>query len=76
MKTFHYLDSHEYMEDVAKGMPPLIITAAITERLAGKEVNPNHPESPEEQADSTYEAYKAGGCNGAYPCQRARKRLC
>lgn len=60
MKTLNYLDTHEYMENIAKGMPPLIITVAITGGVAGKEVNPNLPESPEEQIDSAYEAYKAG----------------
>jgi len=60
MKTLNYLDTREYMQNIARGMPRLIITVAITGGVAGKEVNSNLPETPEEQADSTYEAYKAG----------------
>ncbi|MEM3017749.1 MAG: 3-keto-5-aminohexanoate cleavage protein, partial [Candidatus Bathyarchaeia archaeon] len=41
-------------------MPPLIITCAITGGWQGKEANPNLPETPEEQAKSTFEAYEAG----------------
>jgi len=40
--------------------PPVIISCAITGGIHTKEVNPNLPQSPEEQADATYEAYKAG----------------
>ena len=45
--------------DISK-LPPVIISVAITGGNHGKEANPNLPESPEEQAISTYEAYKAG----------------
>jgi len=56
-----YSDSYEYVRRVQRQeMPPLIITVAITGGGAGKEMNPNIPETPEEQAASTYEAYKAG----------------
>ncbi|OGO22879.1 MAG: hypothetical protein A2144_02515 [Chloroflexi bacterium RBG_16_50_9] len=41
-------------------LPPLIITVAITGGNAGKERNPNIPETIEEQIQSTYEAYNAG----------------
>jgi 3-keto-5-aminohexanoate cleavage enzyme len=41
-------------------LPPLIITVAITGGLHGKELNPNLPETAEEQAEQTYEAYQAG----------------
>jgi len=41
-------------------MPPLIISVALTGGVHGKEVNPNLPETPDEQAQQTYEAYKAG----------------
>ena len=60
MKAQNYLDPREFVQKVARGMPPLIITVAITGGVAGKEANMNLPESPEEQADSTYECYKAG----------------
>lgn len=60
MRIKNYLDPREYMKGLIEGMPPLIITVAITGGVAGKEVNPNLPETPEEQADSVYEAYKAG----------------
>ncbi|MFC2047352.1 3-keto-5-aminohexanoate cleavage protein [Chloroflexota bacterium] len=60
METWNYLDGREYLYKVARGMPPVIIAVAITGGVAGKEVNPNIPETPEEQADSTYDAYKAG----------------
>jgi len=55
-----YLDPYSYMEKVRRGMPPLIISAAITGGVHGKEVNPNLPETPEEQAAHTYDCYKAG----------------
>jgi len=58
--TWDYLDTYSFMNKVAKGMPPLIIAAAITGGVHGKEVNPNLPETPEEQAEQTYDAYKAG----------------
>lgn len=40
--------------------PPLIVTCAITGGNAGKEINPDLPESLEEQVEQTYEAYQAG----------------
>lgn len=57
---WNYSDPYEYMTKVARHeMPPLIITVAIS-GAGGKEVNPNFPEQPDEQAQQTYEAYKAG----------------
>ena len=57
---WNYSDPYEYMARVAKqDMPPLIITVAIS-GAGGKEVNPNFPEQPDEQAQQTYEAYQAG----------------
>jgi len=41
-------------------MEKLIITAAITGGVHGKEANPNLPEQPEEQIEQTIEAWKAG----------------
>ena len=48
------------MEHGISGLPPLIISVAITGGIHGKELNSNLPELPEEQAEQTYEAYKAG----------------
>jgi 3-keto-5-aminohexanoate cleavage enzyme len=59
--TWDYRDTYEYVRRVEMAeMPPLIITVAITGGGAGKERNPNIPETPEEQVTSTYEAYNAG----------------
>ena len=55
-----YRDPREYLERVRKGMPPLIISVAITGGVHGKEANENLPEQPEEQARQTYDAYRAG----------------
>jgi 3-keto-5-aminohexanoate cleavage enzyme len=64
MKPEEYLyrltDDNKYMEKIEKGMPPLIISVAITGGAHGKEANPALPETPEEQAQSAYEAYQAG----------------
>lgn len=62
MDFWDYRDVYEFDRRLKKGMPPLIISVAITGGAAGKEVNPNLPETPEEQAQSVYEAYKAGAC--------------
>jgi 3-keto-5-aminohexanoate cleavage enzyme len=56
-----YLDVRRYIEAVAKQeFPPLIISVALTGGVHGKETNPNLPETPEEQAQQGFEAYKAG----------------
>lgn len=58
---WNFADPYEYIERVQRNaMPPLIITVAITGGGTGKELNPNTPETPEEQARSVYEAYQAG----------------
>ncbi|RJP28645.1 MAG: 3-keto-5-aminohexanoate cleavage protein [Actinobacteria bacterium] len=51
-----------WLQKVREGMPPLIISVAITGGMHGKEANENLPETPEEQAQQTYEAYKEGAC--------------
>jgi 3-keto-5-aminohexanoate cleavage enzyme len=57
--TWDYGNPREYLRLYEKfEMPPLIITVAITG--GGKEINPNIPETPDEQAKSTFEAYEAG----------------
>jgi 3-keto-5-aminohexanoate cleavage enzyme len=62
--VWNYSDPYEYIERVQRNaMPPLIITVAITGGGTGKELNPNTPETPEEQAQAVYEAYKAGACS-------------
>jgi 3-keto-5-aminohexanoate cleavage enzyme len=55
-----YRDPYGWMEKVRKGLPPLVILVAITGGVQGKEYNENLPETPEEQAEQTYEAYTAG----------------
>jgi 3-keto-5-aminohexanoate cleavage enzyme len=56
-----YTNSWEYTRRAARSeFPPMIITVAITGGVQGKESNINLPETPEEQAEQTYEAYKAG----------------
>lgn len=51
---------HREWEDHLMKWPPVIISCAITGGLHTKRANPNLPQSPEEQADAAYEAYKAG----------------
>ena len=57
--SWNFTDDREW-RDHFRSWPPVIISCAITGGLQGKGANPNLPESPEEQADSTYDAYKAG----------------
>ena len=59
--TWDYGNPREYLKLYEKfEMPPLIVTCAITGGWQGKEANPNIPETPEEQAQSAFEAYEAG----------------
>jgi len=64
MKTEEYIwdyrNAYEWMQRTQKGLAPLIISCAITGGVQGKEFNEDLPETPEEQAEQTYEAYKAG----------------
>ena len=54
-------DQGEWVARVAGGnLPPLMITVAITGGVQGKEINPNHPESPDEQVAQLEECYKLG----------------
>ena len=59
-----YKDTDDYTAKLWRGglseFPPLIVSCAITGGNAGKEVNPNLPESLEEQVEQTYDAYLAG----------------
>lgn len=59
--TWDYRDQREYLRRAFRAeWPPLIVTVAITGGLQGKEATPNLPETPEEQAQQTYECYQAG----------------
>jgi len=59
-----YKDTYTYTNKLWRSglssFPPLIVACAITGGNAGKEVNPNLPESLEEQVQQTYDAYEAG----------------
>ena len=59
--VWNYADQQEWLKRVTReDLPPLIIAVAITGGHPGKELNPNHPETPEEQAQQTYDCYNAG----------------
>ena len=59
--VWNYTSPQDWLNRVAKGnLPPLIISVAITGGAHGKEINPNHPETAEEQAQQTYDCYSAG----------------
>ena len=56
-----YRNPYEWMQRTrTQKLPPLIISAAITGGVQGKEAHEALPETPEEQAQQTYDAYKAG----------------
>ncbi|MDQ3857184.1 MAG: 3-keto-5-aminohexanoate cleavage protein [Actinomycetota bacterium] len=58
-----YADPRQYLEHARYGvesLPPLIVTVAITGGVQGKEVNAALPETPAEQAQSTFDAWNAG----------------
>jgi len=59
--VWDYTNQQEWLKRVARAdLPPLIISVAITGGFTGKELNPNHPVTPEEQAAQTYDCYNAG----------------
>ena len=58
--AFNYTNSHEFMERVRGGMPPLIICVACNGGIQGKEANEFIPETAEEIAESVHAAYEAG----------------
>ena len=59
--SWDYHNIYEYLNKIRRQeMPPLIVTASITGGVQGKETNPNLPETPEEQAQQTSDAYKVG----------------
>ncbi|AHV97637.1 3-keto-5-aminohexanoate cleavage protein [Paenibacillus sabinae] len=57
--SWNYTDSYEWMERVTS-MEPLIITCCCNGGVQGKESHRGIPETPEEIADSVYEAYNEG----------------
>lgn len=57
-ETYDY--SNKMWRSGLASFPPLIVTCAITGGNAGKEVNPNLPESLEEQVEQTVGAYQSG----------------
>jgi len=58
---WEYRNPYEWMRRIrTSSLPPVIVTCAITGGIQGKEANPNLPETPEEQVQQTYEAYKVG----------------
>jgi 3-keto-5-aminohexanoate cleavage enzyme len=58
--AFTYTNSHEFMERVRAGMPPLIICVACNGGIQGKEANEFIPETADEIAESVHAAYEAG----------------
>lgn len=57
---WRYADTYEFMDRTRQGLPPLMICVAINGGVQGKESHPNLPESADEIADATLEAYEAG----------------
>jgi 3-keto-5-aminohexanoate cleavage enzyme len=57
---FDPTNSHEFMERVRSGMPPLIICVACNGGIQGKEANDAIPETADEIAESVQGAYEAG----------------
>lgn len=57
--TWDYTNGREYRRKVAEGMPPLIITCAVTGN-AQKRDNPATPVTAEEQAEEAARVYAAG----------------
>jgi 3-keto-5-aminohexanoate cleavage enzyme len=57
---FNYTNSHDFMDRVRGGMPPLIICVACNGGIQGKEANEFIPETADEIAASVRDAYEAG----------------
>lgn len=57
--VFDYRNPYEWSRLTASSdLPPLIITAAITGGVHGKEVNPNLPETIDEQVAQACACYR------------------
>lgn len=52
--------AEKYYRGGMENFAPVIITCAITGSFQGKEINPNLPESIDEQVQQAYDAYNAG----------------
>lgn len=57
--TWDFSNVYKFMEKNINP-DPLIITVAVNGGVQGKEANENIPETPDEIAESTYDAYNAG----------------
>ena len=57
--TWHYVDPRLYRRSIVEGMPPLIITCAVTGGHH-KDQNPSVPVTAEEQAETAAAVYAAG----------------
>ncbi len=57
--TWDYTDTRQYRKKIAEGMPPLIITCAVSGDHQKSE-NPNVPVTAEEQAEEAARVYAAG----------------
>ena len=57
--TWHYADPRLYRRTIVEGMPPLIITCAVTGGHQ-KDQNPSVPVTADEQAEAAAEVYAAG----------------
>jgi 3-keto-5-aminohexanoate cleavage enzyme len=59
--VWDYNNPYQWLDRVrTSSLPPLIICCAVSGGVQGKEANPNLPETPEELAESTAQAYDAG----------------
>lgn len=55
-----YTNPYEFMEMIQQGYSPLIICCACNGGIQGKEYSEHIPETPDEIADSVFDAYQAG----------------
>jgi 3-keto-5-aminohexanoate cleavage enzyme len=58
--TWRYADTYAFMERTRAGLPPVMICVAVNGGVQGKELHPGIPETAEEIAEATFEAYQAG----------------
>lgn len=55
-----YADPYDFMDMIRQGYPPLIICCACNGGIQGKEYSEHIPETPDEIANSVFDAYEAG----------------
>ena len=58
--TWPYADTMAFQQRVREGFPPMMICIAVNGGIQGKETNSALPETVEEIAQSTHDAYRAG----------------